>query len=319
MNVKYSKEEIIKMLQELYEKYNKPITWNMISKELEMPNRGVFKRLFGSWQNACKESGILYGKELNNNHSSRYNNRTGEEKIDNTGTIMKIIKYEGAHDIIVEFQDEFKYKLHTSYSNWNKNRCKNPYAKTIYNKACIGNAISKVNGIKKDSYKVWYAMLQRCYRECYDKKPTYLQCEVCDEWLCFENFEKWYDKNFYQIKNEKMHLDKDILVQGNKMYSPDTCVFVPQKINVLFISTRRDKNQLLPRGIVQLKNGTFKVSYSNNKKIIELGIYDTMEEAFNVYKTNKEKHIKEVADFYKDYIPEQLYKAMYNYEIKIDY
>lgn len=128
-------------------------------------------------------------------------------------------------------------EMKSNYSNWCKNNLKNPYYKRIYGVACIGNTISKIKGIKKDSYKVWYAMIQRCYKECNTVKKTYKDVFVCDEWLCYENFEKWYDKNYYKIENEVMNLDKDILIKGNKIYSPSTCVFVPKRLNILFVNT----------------------------------------------------------------------------------
>lgn len=120
-----------------------------------------------------------------------------------------------------------------------------------------------------------------------------------------------------------MHLDKDILIKGNKIYSPDTCIFVPQRINKLFtkcdknrgnsvIGTHHDKNNKYQANcrLVNPKTGKSKNKY--------LGIYDTELEAFEVYKYYKEKNIKEVADYFKEQIPQKLYDALYNYEVEID-
>ena len=120
-----------------------------------------------------------------------------------------------------------------------------------------------------------------------------------------------------------MHLDKDILIKNNKIYSPDTCIFVPQRINELFIKTNKLRGNL-PIGVSYLKNinkfqancKTFtkrgSASYSNY-----LGCFKTPLEAFNVYKQFKEKYIKQVADEYKNKIPQKLYEAMYRYEVEI--
>ena len=115
-----------------------------------------------------------------------------------------------------------------------------------------------------------------------------------------------------------MCLDKDILSKGNKIYSPNTCIFVPQNINILF--TKRNKSRgNLPIGVCYHKqDGKYmsKCSFGDGQKY--LGCYDTPQEAFQIYKEYKEKYIKEVADKYKEYIPQKLYETMYNYEVEID-
>ena len=162
---------------------------------------------------------------------------------------------------------------------------------------------------------VWYSMIQRCYKECYDNKPTYLECSVCDEWLCYENFEKWFNENWYEVPDKTMCLDKDILIKGNKIYSPETCCFVPQEINKLFTTHKRFRGETVI-GVNKL-NDKFQASCNKYKQSISLGVYNTQEEAFDAYKNFKEQYIKEVADLYKEYIPQKLYNALYEYEIEI--
>lgn len=167
-------------------------------------------------------------------------------------------------------------------------------------------------------------MLQRCYDSKFHKREsTYIDCEVCEEWLNFQNFAKWYYENYYEMEGQKIHLDKDILHKGNKIYSPENCIFVPERINTLFI--KRDKLRgHYPIGVCYHKaSGKFNTQcsiydYKENKtKKKYLGCYDTPEKAFEVYKQFKEKYIKQVADHYKDQIPEKLYNELYNYQIEI--
>ena len=119
-----------------------------------------------------------------------------------------------------------------------------------------------------------------------------------------------------------MCLDKDILCKGNKIYSRDTCIFVPKRINNLF--TKSDKSRGKdPIGVDRLPSGNYQVRCRNGYgKQIRLGTYKTKEEAFQVYKQYKEKVIKEVIDSYEGKIPEPFYSrlkiAMYNYEVEID-
>ena len=81
-----------------------------------------------------------------------------------------------------------------------------------------------------DAYSKWRHMLERCYSDTYQKKrPTYIGCTVCEEWHNFQNFAKWYYKN----KINGFDLDKDIKVNGNKVYSPSTCMFVTKAENTI--------------------------------------------------------------------------------------
>ena len=154
------------------------------------------------------------------------------------------------------------------------------------------------------------------------KNLAYKDCEVDDIWFNLQNFGKWYEDNFYQIEGEKMCLDKDILVKGNKIYSPNTCIFVPKRINELFTKTNKNRGKY-PIGISwKEKNKKFQVQCSvveNERKTMKyLGLYTDLDEAFKVYKDFKENYIKQVADEYKDKIPEILYKAMYKYKVNIN-
>ena len=119
-----------------------------------------------------------------------------------------------------------------------------------------------------------------------------------------------------------MHLYKDILCKVNKVYNRDTCIFVPQRINSLFIKSDKSRGDN-PIGATPSSSGNYQVQcHDVNGERIYLGTYSTKEEAFQVYKEYKEKVIKEVIDSYEGVIPEPFYNklktAMYNYEVEID-
>ena len=133
---------------------------------------------------------------------------------------------------------------------------------------------------------------------------------------------EWIKNNYYEIPGETICLDKDILCKGNKVYSRDTCIFVPQRINTLFVKNDNARGKG-PIGVDQLPSGNYIARCSNGfGKYIHLGTYNTKEEAFHVYKNYKEKVIKEVIDSYEGKIPEPFYSklktAMYNYKVEID-
>jgi hypothetical protein len=165
-------------------------------------------------------------------------------------------------------------------------------------------------------------MLTRCYSE-KRREINYLSyenCTVCEEWHNYQNFKKWYELNYYEIEEEEMELDKDILYKNNKIYSPQTCIFVPYSINLLFIKPNKRK---LPQGVCYDKNRNkyiaqiICINKNLNKGHISLGRYNTVEEAFFVYKNAKEDYVKQLAEIYKvKYsIPDALYNAMLCYKV----
>lgn len=245
--------------------------------------------------------------------------RTGEEKINNFGSLMRITKYRKHKDIDVYFEKYNYIKKHVQYIQFIKGTITCPYEPRVYKVGYIGDGKYEVskNGKNTKCYKTWNGMLKRCYDSKYhDKQPTYIGCTVHDSWLNFQTFSKWYYENYYKIEGQRMELDKDILCKGNKIYSPDTCIFVPQRINSLFVKRDNDRGDL-PIGISYEKK-KYRVRCHINGKNQSLGYYNTPEEAFQAYKNFKEKYIKEVAEEYKNVIPQKLYEAMLRYEVDID-
>lgn len=248
-------------------------------------------------------------------------NRIGEENINTQGTLMRIIDYNRNDDIIVEFQDEYKYQIRSQYKEFKNGKIKNPYDKIVFGVGFIGDGIYtpyiKEERKKSETYKYWQRMLQRGYSEEFkDSFSSYREVKVCEEWHNFQNFAKWFEDNYYEVRElGKMQLDKDILNKGNKIYSPDNCIFVPMRINQLFIKSNGSRGEL-PIGVTRSGN-----KFRSRLHIIEgekyLGSFNTPEEAFYAYKTFKEQYVKEVADEYKLYIPQKLYEAMYKYEVEI--
>ena len=248
--------------------------------------------------------------------------RLGEKKIDKYGIEMEIIEYKNCHNIIVRFNDGFGALVKTRYDCFEKNNIKNPYRKSFCGVGYLGQG--KYNSV--NSRKIldcWQNMLKRCYDKEYQKKnPTYKNCEVCEEWLNFQNFAKWYEENYYNI-GESLFLDKDILCKGNKIYSPETCILVPRLINNLFTKRQNERGDS-SIGVRPYKDTNkfitiISETHRNGKtKRKHLKICDTEEEAFNIYKNYKEKLIKEIADEYKEDIPYNLYLALYKYEVDIN-
>lgn len=177
----------------------------------------------------------------------------------------------------------------------------------------------KSNHVHIPSYHTWEQMLKRCYsQEFLNSHSTYKGCSVCDEWKYFSNFKRWFDKNYV----DGYQLDKDIIKKGNKVYSPDTCCFVPLEINTLLCKSDKARGEM-PIGVYkrEMVHGYKYVAYLNNsiKKHFHLGTFETPEEAFLAYKKAKEVHIKDIATkyFQDGKITESVYNALMNYKVEI--
>lgn len=246
----------------------------------------------------------------------------GEKHITNDGCEVEIIEYFGSLNCTVRFRDEKGVILYNQqYSNISKGQAVNPYYYSVCGVGYFGEGMYKAwdNENKKHFkyYTLWRGMLMRCYDKAIQEKlPTYKDVTVCEEWKCLQNFAKWYEENYNTEIMESWQLDKDILIKGNKIYSPDTCCFVPHEINMLFVAGKNNRGEC-PIGVYKCKDKyRVQISIMGNRAIY-LGTFNTKEEAFQAYKTAKEAYIKEIADKWKSQITEECYKAMINYKVEI--
>lgn len=168
---------------------------------------------------------------------------------------------------------------------------------------------------EKQKYSRWYNMNSRCYKECYHRShpgEIYPECNVCDEWRTNrEAFYNWLDENYYTVSTgEQMDVDKDIRVNRNRLYSPDNCLIVPHTINNLWshlsinYPTFNERKEMWEIG-----TRFYPDPYGEKKS------FEDLEEARDFAAGVKYAHIKEVAEIYKDEMPEKIYQAMLAYRI----
>lgn len=189
------------------------------------------------------------------------------------------------------------------------------------------NTIIKVYGVgindvphkvqDTEYYKKWLLMLYRCYHPTQiTHSKSYVDVFVCDDWLKLSNFKDWFENpdNGY-IKGYQ--LDKDLLIKGNKTYSPDGCCFLPQEINTII--KLGNKRGQYPIGVVKIKQCRSKPYRADIKKRT-IGYYATPEEAFQAYKVEKEKEVKAVAlkYFQEGKITKTVYTALMNFNLEIN-
>lgn len=178
-----------------------------------------------------------------------------------------------------------------------------------------------VNGKPKNSasYEVWNGMLKRCYNEDWRTKQgrtSYDGVTVAPEWHNFQNFAKWYEYN--KPNYDDCHLDKDLKLIGNRVYSPEACTFVPIQVNSLFTGTKDGRD--LPRGVhfcnnknkYVVQDHVGEVTSSGEAKQSYFGAYATSDEAISVYKDVKKAHCKDVAEKYREFLDESVYYNLVN-------
>lgn len=238
--------------------------------------------------------------------------RVGEIYINNQGCELEIIEYFNSRNCTIKFEGGVILK-NIVYCNIKSGEVLNPFYGSVHSVGYLGCLdYKKLISENKIAYRVWVDVIKRGFCDKFkNKRPTYKDVTVCEEWHNFQNFAEWFRKNY----TEGWELDKDIICSDCKIYSPETCCFVPHEINMLFIKTDIKD---LPQGITQRSccEG-FYVYYSvevNNRKFI--GFFKNLKEAIETYNLTKEKRIKEVAHKYKDRLSLKVYEILINYKIE---
>ena len=268
---------------------------------------------------------------MSNRVEKRRNELLGLEFTNKHGHRCFIIDYKDAHNVMVMFYDTMSIST-MEYGNLKKGSFLDRYKPSLYGVGYLGK--SSRTEQNKMAYRAWNHILSRCYNpEVQKKQPYYYDCSVDPRWHCFAVFEEWF------IQQEQRHfkedygvgrrwsIDKDILVRGNKIYSPETCCFVPNEVNAAVTKPKRRTTHIdLPEGvgIIKPKTTGSKIGYTarahsgTTDKERYLGYYNTPEKAFKVYKRAKENHIKSLAEKWKGKIDDKVYEALINWEIGVD-
>lgn len=158
-----------------------------------------------------------------------------------------------------------------------------------------------VNGVRVMSpyYRKWAAMLERCYSTYNEKKHiTYQECYVAEEWLTLSNFRCWMESQDWQ-GNE---LDKDLLVKGNKVYSPDTCIFISHTVNAFVVDCGSERFGLMTGISFHSKTNKFNAKCRNpfTGKRESLGYFARDIDAHLAWKRRKHELACQLADIQKD-------------------
>ena len=232
---------------------------------------------------------------------------------------FKVLKYNDKTNVEILFL-KTGYETVVRLGNIKSGNVKDPYVPSVHGVGIIGAKYpATVSGVQTKEYMLWKSMLQRCYSDAPKKKnPTYEGCEVSENFKSYEYFYEWCNKQI-GFGNEYWQLDKDLLVKGNKVYSEDSCVFIPKEVNTLLTKRESSRGEYLIGVSWYNTNKVFVSRVNKNKGKQEyLGCFKTELEAFNAYKQAKEAFVKEQANKWKDAIDDRAYEALMSYEVNID-
>ena len=238
----------------------------------------------------------------------------GKDFTTNTSGNCFVVDYVNNRNVIVIFYDPI-YITSCELGDLRKGKVKNPLYPSVYGKGCLG--IGKYSTKDKEAYGLWMSMLKRSYCDEFKVQcPTYEDVIVCDEWLNFQNFAEWCNtQKFFNAEDDRggaYHLDKDGLVLGNKVYSPETCYFVPREINNVWVDYVKNSSKQAT-GVLRSKNGRkFLARIMIQRKFTNLGYFPTQDEAVDAYITAKNNYVKDLAEKWKGKVDNKVYEILIN-------
>ena len=239
--------------------------------------------------------------------------RSGEVTINKNGSEMIISAYRGNKDIDVYFPQYEWTAKNREYKSFRNGEIRCPYEPSVMKRGYIGvgEYLPYMNGKASTEYRSWKSILHCCYDPNHEDYPYYGEegYTICNEWLDFQTYAQWYKDNHYNLKNQQVILSSKIMNE-DKVVSPTNSFFIPRSLS-----------QLLRMHGVTCCHGKYQVNlrYTTVDGVAHndyLGFYG-LDNAKLVYKENKERVVRELAEQYKDYIPTKLYDYMKNFVLDI--
>ncbi len=235
------------------------------------------------------------------------------DMFDIKGQKVEVIEYVNSTRVKVRFDDG--YEVYAEARNVRNEDVNNPFKPSVAGVGYRGVGRHLADS-RNPVYNAWFNMIRRCYStEIQTISPTYIGCTVTSEWWNFQVFGDWYERVF--AGKENWELDKDLLLKGNKVYSPTMCSTLPHEINSLLIKSDKARGVCCIGVHWCAERGKFvaQLSISGGRK--QLGRFGTELEAFLAYKAAKESFIKQQANKWRDQIDPRAYEALMNYQVEI--
>lgn len=252
--------------------------------------------------------------------------RVGQRFVTKSGWVGEVIEYHAHDNVVVQWEDGSKQRIRSKEVVTGSVKPLNQPSVEGIGYFGIGRFVpwSYKDGEKapKELYGYWVRMFSRCYNPFELDKPrnrNYRDVTIDPLFHCFQRFAEWAIAHGHY--KEGWQLDKDLLGDG-KIYSPNSCTFLPAEINS-FLSEKQTGGYQRGVNIIKPKAGTnARVGYIARVHTgigrEYLGFFKTSLEAHLAYKAAKEDYAKVLAEKYKDVLDSRAYTALANYEVHID-
>lgn len=230
------------------------------------------------------------------------------------GGTITVLEKKSRYEILVKHNDEHGHEMWTRQDAIEKGMVKNPFYRNVQGVGYmgVGKYVASKNYKKSEEYMAWCSMMKRGYSGSFkERQPTYNDCTICEEWSDFQVFAEWYCNQ--EGYGKGFELDKDILVKGNKHYSPKTCCLVPAKINTFF-TDQSSQSTSLPLGTRKNPSGSYSAIMSVEGKQVRIGTYKTIYESVSAYSKAKGIRCKELALMYREDISYRVFLALMSRE-----
>lgn len=239
-----------------------------------------------------KQECVVGSAELKNTDKKRKVTAGSVWKSKNYG-LMRVERVIDSRNVEVLFIETGAVTL-VKAANIKAGAVKDPLKRTSYGIGYLGYGHKNYS---RRTYTVWNSMIRRCYSiDRLDKFPSYKGCTVCDEWHNFSVFAEWYESN-YPKDGGDYHLDKDIKIVGNKIYSPNTCIFVSSRVNGFVLDCESSRGCLMIGVTADERRGRFQSRCQgvNGKGRVCLGVFKTELEAHLAWRKRKSELAYELA------------------------
>ena len=267
---------------------------------------------------------------------NKFTSRVGYKFTTNSGWNGEVIEWKDAFNVKVKWQDGSE--SHTSWPDIVAGSIKPLFQPSVVGVGYVGEGRFLPRSYKKLTegkeyapdvvYSYWLRMITRCYNEKEQAKPSsraYIGCSVSEEWHNFQNFAEWALCNPYYGKVDEggkiWHLDKDIIEVGNRVYRAQSCLFVPNEINVFFSSTEVGNTGYLGVNYIKPATKGAKEGYVARCHSVGvrqyLGYYDTPLEAYLAYREAKIAVAQELARKWEGQVDDRVIEALLKFEERL--
>lgn len=234
----------------------------------------------------------------------------GQELVSVYGKRISVVDVKDINNITVEFADGEQRQV--TYTQFKCKRLAQADDRVVHGIGYLGvGPYKKYDEAGKETkvHARWRRLLTRGYSEVHANMLRVKQdMSVHPDWHCFQTFAEWDARNYYQVQRSTSVLTNNLIVRDATEFGPDTCLYIPHKLNQVLLLKRPKQHTDLPRG-VQWRNGEYTAKYRHE----ELGTYPTIEEAYTAYKLARKAYISTLVEEYKEELPTSVYEALLRY------